>query len=350
MDQISKIDKNFEIKSELDLPNLRYYSALEKPFGLYGVFYEDGRFRRLPADFAKSINENIVRLHTHTAGGRIRFRTDSSFVAIKAVMPQIGRMPHFALTCSAGFDLYVGTNEKYKKTFTPPYKMEDGYESVIQLGKGEMRELTINFPLYSGVSELYIGLEDTAVAEAPSPYEIEKPIVFYGSSITQGGCASRPGCSYESRVSRALQADYINLGFSGNCKGEEAMAHYIKTLEMSAFVYDYDHNSGNPKYLESTHQKFFRIIREANPDLPILIMSRPEFELKGNALLSRDIIEKTYLDAKASGDKNVYFLDGPELMKIAEFDGTVDGCHPNDLGFYSMAMAVTEVLQKVFSV
>ena len=172
--------------------------------------------------------------------------------------------------------------------------------------------------------------------------------MFYGSSITQGGCASRPGNCYESRVSRALQADFINLGFSGSCRGEEEMAHYIKTLEMSAFVFDYDHNSRTPKYLGETHQKFFNIIREANPNVPILILSRPEPVLTGNAQISRDVIEKTCLDSRANGDENVYFLDGPALMKIAGFDGTVDGCHPNDLGFYSMAEAIVEALKPVF--
>lgn len=348
MDQISKIDKNFEIKTDLDLPNVRFYSALDKPFALHGVFFKDGLFRRLPEEVAKNVSESVLRLHTHTAGGRIRFRTNSKYIAIKAVMPQIGRMPHFALTGSAGFDLYVGRDEKYVKTFSPPYGMKNGFESVIKLSDGPVRDFTINFPLYSGISELYVGIEDSAVVEQPCPYKIEKPLVFYGSSITQGGCASRPGNSYESWVSRTLQADYINLGFSGSCKGEEAIAHYIKNLPMSAFILDYDHNSGNPKYLAETHQKFFNIIRETNPDLPILVMSRPEFVLKGNALLSRDIIEKTVLDARANGDQNVYFLDGPALMRIAEFDGTVDGCHPNDLGFYSMAQAVIGVLKPIF--
>lgn len=347
MEQISKIDKNFEVKTNLELEDVRFYSALENPFSLHGVFYQDGRFRRMPSKVAESVSTSVFRLHTHTAGGRIRFKTDSGYIAIKAVMPQIARMSHFALTGSAGFDLYAGNNEQYVKTFAPPFAMEDGFESVIKVKKGEMREYTINFPLYSGISELYIGLENTAAVLSPSSYKIEKPIVFYGSSITQGGCASRPGNSYESCVSRALNADFINLGFSGSCRAEEEMAQYIKTLDMTAFVYDYDHNSRTPQYLADTHQRFFNIIREARPDLPILILSRPEYVLKGNALLSKEIIEKTYLDAKAGGDKNVYFLDGPTLMKFAEFDGTVDGCHPNDLGFYSMAKAVTEVLKAI---
>ena len=197
------------------------------------------------------------------------------------------------------------------------------------------------------VKKLTVGLSHGATLKKAAPYEKEVPILFYGSSITQGGCASRPGNSYESRVSRALSAEFINLGFSGSCRAEEEMAHYIKTLDMSAFVFDYDHNSRNPEYLASTHQKFFKLVREAKPELPILILSRPEAVLKGSALVSKEIIEKTFTDAKAEGDQNVYFLDGPKLMKLAGTDGTVDGCHPNDLGFYSMAEAVIAVLRPV---
>lgn len=347
MDQITKIDPNFKVETKLELDNVHFYSALDEPFSLHGVFYQDGRFRRMPKNVAETVSASVSRLHTHTAGGRIRFKTDSAYIAIKAVMPQIAKMSHFALTGSAGFDLYFGNEEIFVKTFAPPYSIENGFESVIKVKHGEMRQYTINFPLYSGISELYIGLEDTASLLPPDPYKIEKPIVFYGSSITQGGCASRPGNSYESRVSRALSAEFINLGFSGSCRAEEEMAHYIKTLDMSAFVYDYDHNSRNPEYLASTHQKFFQLVREAKPELPILILSRPEAVLKGSALVSKEIIEKTFTDAKAEGDQNVYFLDGPKLMKLAGTDGTVDGCHPNDLGFYSMAEAVIAVLKPV---
>ena len=347
MDQISKIDKNFEVKTKLELENVRFYSALDKPFSLHGVFYADGLFRRMPEIDAKNVSDSVLRLHTHTAGGRLRFRTNSKYIAIKAVMPHIGKMPHFALTGSAGFDLYVGTDEKYVKTFAPPFGIENGFESVIKFSSGEARDFTINFPLYSSISQLYVGLEDTAIVEAPQPYKIEKPIVFYGSSITQGGCASRPGNSYECRVSRALSADFVNLGFSGSCRAEETMAHYVKNLDMSVFIYDYDHNSRTSKYLEETHQKFFKIIRDANPTLPIVILSRPEPVLKGGALVSRDIIEKTCLDSRAEGDQNVYFIDGPALMKLAGFDGTVDNCHPNDLGFYSMAEAIISVLKPI---
>ena len=345
MKNISQIDRNFEVKTSLNIENIRFYDLNDERISLYGVFYENGKYRRLPESVAKTVNDGVYNLHIHTAGGRIKFVTDSRFVAIKAVMPDIGKMPHFALTGSAGFDLYVGRKEEYYNSFVPPFGITDGYEGVIRFGTSEMREITINFPLYSAVSALYIGLDENARLKKSSGYKHEKPIVFYGSSITQGGCASRPGNSYESRISRELNSDYINLGFSGSAKGEDTIAEYISGLDMSVFVYDYDYNAPTVEHLKNTHQKMFSTIRSKNPDLPIVILSRPTYKLNEEEKERLAIITKTYTDAVEAGDKNVFLIDGPMLMKYAKNDGTVDGCHPNDLGFYSMAKALIPQLK-----
>lgn len=349
MRNISQIDRNFAVQTKLKLENVTFYDALEEPFSLYGVFYENGMYRRMPQDVAKSVSQGVYELHTHTAGGRVKFLTDSSYVAIHAVMPDIGKMPHFALTGSAGFDLCVGKREEHAATFIPWSTMDGGYESVVHFEGRAKREITINFPLYSSVSQLYIGLEDGALVKKASGYQYRKPIVFYGSSITQGGCASRPGNSYESMVSAALQADHINLGFSGNAKAEEEMAQYIKSLDMSVFVYDYDHNAPTLRHLEDTHQKMFLTIRESNPELPIVILSRPKYRLNEEEKQRLAVIQKTYTDALAAGDRHVYFIDGPTLMKYAKGSGTVDGGHPNDLGFYSMAKVLEKPLKKILN-
>lgn len=344
---IAQIDRNFAVQTSLDIENITFYDAKDDRFSLYGVFYEDGMYRRLPESVAQTVSEKVHALHSHTAGGRLKFRTNSSFVAIKAVMPTIGKMPHFALTGSAGFDLYLGKKETYFNSFVPPFAITDVYEKAIRFKEKKLREITINFPLYSSVSQLYIGLEEGAVLKKASGYKYEKPIVFYGSSITQGGCASRPGNAYQSILSRALHTDYVNLGFSGSGKAEDAIAQYIKDLDMSVFVYDYDHNATTLQYLQGTHQKMFLTIREHRPELPIVLLSRPKFRLNETEKKRLAVIEKTYTDSLAAGDRNVYFIEGPKLMAYAKDDGTVDGVHPNDLGFYSMAKALTKPLKDI---
>lgn len=348
MSNITLIDSNFKVNTGLDDQDVVFYDINQPPFEVYGVFYESEKYRRIPEVVAKTVNDGVWGLHAHTAGGRVCFKTDSPYVAIHAEMSGIGKMPHFALTGSAGFDLYVGREPgKYIATFVPPFDIEDGYESIIRFNSSEMRDITINLPLFSEVCKLYIGVSDKAAVLVPEPYKFKKPVVYYGSSITHGGCASRPGMSYESIVSRRLNTDYINLGFSGSARAEDEIAEYISKLSMSVFVYDYDHNAPTTEHLRKTHEKMFRVIREAHPDLPIVLLSRPKYSLNEEEEKRLDIIRKTYNNAVENSDKNVYLIDGRTLMELAGEEGTVDSCHPNDLGFMSMAKAVGEVLKKI---
>ena len=176
---ISKIDSNFAIETKIDKENIKFYKIDELPFMVYGVFKENGKYRRMPENIAKSVSEGVYALHTNTAGGRVRFVTDSPYIAIHAKMDRVGKMSHFPLTGSIGFDLYA--DNYYAKTFAPPFDIEDGYESIFEFGKKEKREITINFPLYSNVNELYIGLQEDSLLEQAEPYKNDKPVVYYGS-------------------------------------------------------------------------------------------------------------------------------------------------------------------------
>ena len=350
MSDIAAIDPNFKIETKIEQADLRFYDVLQAPFQICGVFYEDGQFRRLPESVAEATSAGVMRLHTATAGGRVRFQTDSPYVAIHAKLPSISRMPHFPICGSAGFDLYAaceGQAERYINTYIPPYDMEDGYEGILRFGDTKLREITINMPLYSGVSQLYIGLQEGATILPPKPYKPVKPSVYYGSSITQGGCASRPGSAYESTICRRNNIDYVNLGFSGNAKGEPAIADYIAGLDMALFVYDYDFNAPTVEHLRATHEKMFQTIRKAHPHIPIVMMSRPKVYLSDAEVERREIVRTTYQNAKDAGDENVYFISGAELLADCGNEGTVDGVHPTDYGFASMARVLGDLLEKL---
>lgn len=351
MNQVEKADKNLQVAKSIGRDDVVFYNVRSEPFSVYGLIYEGGMFRRMPEAVAKSVSEGVYALHANTAGGRVRFRTDSEYVAIYAKMPQVYRGPHFPLTGSAGFDLYVRENgaDKYIHTFMPPSDILDGYESIAQFGNSEMREYTIHFPTYSSVSELYVGVKEGAKVEPGRAYRAGSPIVYYGSSITQGACASRPGNIYENIISRRYNCDYVNLGFSGGAKGEQTMTDYIKNLDMSLFVYDYDENAPSAEYLAQTHEPMFRAIREANPELPIIMLSKPRSWLYEHEKERLAVIRRTYENALAQGDQNVYLIPGTELMKEAGPDGTVDNLHPNDLGFASMAGVLGDEIGRIMN-
>lgn len=342
--KISDIDSNFKIKTSVNEKNIVFLDASEKPFALHGLLAPDKQenyYRRMPNSIAKQVSDGVEALAKNTAGGRIRFRTNSPYVVIKAEYPDVCVMDHMAQCGIQGFSIYC--NDAYAGSFIPDRKKK--YEGIVYLPKAEMQNITIYFPLYNSLSSLHIGLEKNSEILDEIPYKITSPVVYYGSSITQGGCASRPGTDYEGFLSRALNCDYLNLGFSGNARGETVQAQYIAGIEMSAFVMDYDHNAPDAEHLEKTHEPFFKEFRKAQPNTPVIFISKPELPRTEDREKRFAVIKKTYDNAVANGDKNVYLIDGGTFFKETVFnDATVDNCHPTDLGFYLMAKKIEPIL------
>jgi hypothetical protein len=344
---IADIDKNMKVESALEREGLKFYNIDDEIFRIYGVKKDNGYYRRMPESVAKEVSQGVFALSTNTAGGRIRFITDSPFVAINTKLPSVCRMNHMAYTGIHGFDMYLGT--EYAGTFRPKID-SDTVDNILNHPKSLTAVTTVNMPLYNNVKDVYIGLhEDAKILRAPD-YSIEKPVVFYGSSITQGGCASRPGTCYQNFLSRKFDFNYINLGFSGSARGEDAMAEYIASLDMSIFVYDYDHNAPSDEHYANTHEPMFRKIREHHPDMPILIVTRPQYRLTETVINRQEIAMRTYQNALADGDKNVYYIPGNKLIRDEiGLDCNVDGCHPTDLGFFSMASAMEQSFEHMIA-
>jgi len=354
---LSKVDKNFAVECKITEPDMKLYDIRENPFQIYGLYDPKNQevFKRLPDEVGLNVNDGVKGLYLYPAGGRVRFCTDSRYIILKAVYPSIHPMAHMPLTGSSGFDLYIdsedGLRSHYYRMFVTPHKwdlMKDGYEAKIQFPSRKKRYVTINFPTYNGVDAVYLGLQEDAYVGEGASYRPLLPMVYYGSSITQGGCASRPGNNYQNIVCREFAVDYLNLGFSGSGKGEDSIVEYMATLPMSAFICDYDHNATGAQHLLDTHEKMYRRIRAAHPDIPYIIMSRPDFDYDHEqSVWRREAILRTYHHAKADGDQNVFFIDGDSIFRGRYRDcGTVDGVHPNDYGFVMMADAVIAELYR----
>lgn len=354
MTDIGQIDKRLAVSTSFGRDDIVMHDPRQEPFTLYGVYYdyEKGVYRRMAEDIASTVNDGVKELSIHTAGGRVCFSTDADAIAISCRRPTLWRMPHMALIGSAGFDLYIrGEDGKltYYGVFMPNNDSK-GYESIVSFPTREKREILIHFPLYCAITELSIGLPEGASLEKWGGYKREKPIVFYGSSVTQGACANTPGTDYIGRLSRRFDTNYMNLGFSGSAKGEDTMMAYLASLDMSVFVYDYDYNAPTVEHLRKTHYKGYRTIRDAQPNLPIVICTMPNYDrLAVEAPARRDVIAETYERALAEGDQNVYFVDGKKVYTHFNADGgSVDGSHPNAYGFWRMAEAVGAEIAKIF--
>jgi len=346
---ITKVDKNFAVQTDFQLDDVKIYDIDEAPFKVYGVFREGEMYKRLPEAVAKTVSESVHFLHSNTAGGRVKFITDSPYIAVYV---EYSGEPCNIANCTfigtAGLDLYCG--ERFLGVYRPPLEAKDGFKALVTVDDVGEREYTINFPTYSNVKKLYIGLKEGCVLKEAKPYRNIDPVVYYGSSVTQGGCACRPGNTYQAMITRELNVDHINLGFSGSALAEDQIAEYISGLKMSVFVYDYDHNAPTMEHYRNTHERMFKIIRDMNPELPILMMTRPQYYLNDEMKERIEIMMNTYNNAVAAGDKNVYYLTGPEMVAEVKDVHLVDSCHPNDAGFRAMANAVGAKLRLILNI
>ncbi len=270
----------------------------------------------------------------------------------------VSNMYHMPPTGQSGFDLYIGDHgdQRYYKTtrFEP-----DSIRYVAELyasDKKKMHAFTINFPLYNGVTALQIGLEQGARLEAPEPFRFPGKFVIYGTSITQGGCVARPGMAYSNILSRKLDACFVNLGFSGSGKGEPALAHLIDQIpDVSFIILDYEANAGET--IRENLGPFVDILREKNPETPILIMSKIHYARQAkeyrktykNYIALRDFQRDFVKERRKKGDAHIWFLDGSQVLGEDFDECAVDGVHPTDLGSYRIAGAMLEKIEQIMT-
>lgn len=335
----------------------KYLDVAKAPFALGGLINPAenyGEYYRLDASRREDYSGANRGLAECTAGGSVRFSTNAESISIRVNLrsSSVG-MHHFTDRGVYGLDVYVGTGTNRKYAGAPMQMFTgdpDFHCDVLQLGKG-VKEIQINFPLYGGVRKMEIGFPSGARVGAPTP-RMNGAVAFYGSSITQGGCVSRPANSYCNIICRALDADCVNYGFSGSAMGELAVAEHIASRNLACFVMDYDYNSPTAETLAQTHEPFFKRIREIQPELPIVFVTHPYYSATPdeNDLARFAVVRKTYENALAAGDKNVYFVDSRDFFEEEMRDlYAVDYLHPNDLGQFSMAKVIYPVVKKAIA-
>jgi GDSL-like Lipase/Acylhydrolase family/N-terminus of Esterase_SGNH_hydro-type len=341
---------------------LRWHAVNAAPFSLEGFpFYEkDKVYRRLPVTPPEPLPEAVHYLANNTAGGQLRFRSDSGQLAIRVSVPGFGMMVHMAGTGQNGFDLYIGEPTRERFCNCAKYELKDkGYEVLlVDHPDRAMREYTLNFPLYNGVKEVLVGLDPDAEVEPPGPRAIPGRAVVYGTSITQGGCASRPGTCYTNILARRLNVEFVNLGFSGSGQGEPEVARALAQVEDPCLlVMDYEANCNDPDRLRRTLPDFVRIVRERHPGLPVLVVTRINHAKEAfdgeflDAARVRREIQSSYVEkCRAAGDANVHFFDASGVLGEDFDECTVDGSHPTDLGFMRMARGFEPVYRRILGV
>jgi hypothetical protein len=338
-----------------------WHSPKEPPFALAGLawFQQDRAYRRMPLHPPEPLPEGVNNLANCPSGAQIRFQSNTRLVSVKVKLAGVADLCHTPATGQCGFDLYIGPPGKQVYISTTKYDHKlPHYECLLferMRLKPENRSFTLNFPFLKGVEDVLVGLEPGANITPPLPFLRPKPVVIYGTSITHGGCASRPGMTYTNILSRRLGAEIINLGFGGCGKGEPSVARSIALIPNPAcFVLDYEANVVDCAHMQRTLPEFVRILRASHPTVPLVVVSKVRYSQENfnegpvaDRLRCRDF-EKSFVEQqRAAGDASISFLDMGAQLSEKFSDGTVDGVHPNDLGFDLMADVFEPVLRKI---
>lgn len=313
-------------------------------------------YDRLPAKAKGVVTDSVWGLSKDSAGLCARFVTDADAINARWTLNSNGlAMPHMPATGVSGLDLYVNDNGVWRWIGAGRPDKTSANEATLASGiPAGLHEYMLYLPLYNGVSAVELGLPVTAIlAKAPprAP-ERSKPIVFYGTSITQGGCASRPGMAYSAILGRRLGYPVINLGFSGSGRMEMAMEELLAELDAAVYVLDCLPNM-NPALIDERLELFVVALRKARPDTPIVLVEniryqagaflpapRQSYESKNKALRA------AYDRLTAQGVAGLTYVPCDALLGD-DGEATVDGTHMTDLGFQRYSDALEPILRAV---
>lgn len=313
----------------------------------------ESTYDRLPTSAKGVVPDSVWGLSHDSAGITVRFQTDSQTVSIRWTLRRDNlAMPHMPATGVSGVDLYQRVNGAWRFVGTgfPQHPQLNEASFTLEAGLPAPRELLLNLPLYNGVSQVEIGIPagTTISKAAPRAAGHSKPIVIYGTSIVQGGCASRPGMAHTNIIGRMLDRPVIHLGFSGSGRMEPAVSHLLTELDPAVYVIDCIWNMGDLKEDEMASRvtELVRSIRAAHPTTPMLFVGQSHFREAAHPTPSSEFQRKAVAKLRTSGVSGLYDLSGAGLIGT-DGEGTVDGCHPNDLGMMRQAEAIGRALRKL---
>ncbi len=338
-----------------DSSDILWYDV--QSIGIEGQAWSDtkAKFDRLPAKAEGVVRSPVWGLSHHSAGMAARFKTDATTIQARWSLTSSSlAMPHMPATGVSGLDLYVKTeagNWRWLANGRPTKFPENRVMLAQGIPAGD-REYMLYLPLYNGVTSVEVGVAKSNYIERQPRPEAVKPIVFYGTSITQGGCASRPGMVHTAILGRRLDRAVINLGFSGNGKMEQEVADLLAELDVDVFVIDCLPNM-NAAEVAARTEPLVRTLRKAHPTTPMLLVEDRSYSdsfLVSSKRQRNESSRKAFLAAydrlTADGITGLTYLEGKHLLGD-DGDATVDSSHPTDLGFVRMADAFEPVLRKM---
>ena len=348
--KVSDFDSRMAIASFAVTNGVKWIDGKDLP--LEGRAFSDTEryYDRLPKGVTTNVNEGVRWMRHHTAGMQFRFATDSKKLHFEWV-PFVGSlsMDHMPASGVSGIDVYELLDDG-KWRYAATGRIHNPTNGSLTVDWTPGRACLVNLPLYNGIRSFRLGVEPEANVVPPPPRKsgVVKPVVFYGTSITHGGCCSRPGLAFPSIVGRRLDVPIVNLGFSGSGRGELEMSDWLAAIDASCYVIDCVWNM-DEDLLRERYEKFVRNLRAKRPDVPIVLAEgcdvhcgspRGALIQRRNAVareIQRKFVAENWPRLSILPSEGQYADDG---------EGAVDGCHPNDWGMMHMADAFARAIAK----
>jgi len=346
---IEELDKNFAVTKAAD--GMLWHDARSLRIEGLGWSNEERLvpYDRLPARAKPLVRDGLWTLSEFTAGIHVRFATNAKEIGARWTLrnPNLS-MPHMPSTGMSGLDLYTRDQGRWHWISIGRASGLENKVSLVKIQPAIEREYLLYLPLYNGVASLELGVPEGATFKRGATWP-GKPMLFYGTSITHGGCASRPGMAYPAILGRMLERDSINLGFSGNGWMELEVGRLLAELDPSVFVLDNLPNM-NAEAVTKMTEPLVKLLRDARPSTPIVLVEHvcaqgtlSDSPLSVGAQMNF-ALRAAFHRLQAAGVQNLHMVPGPTLLG-ADAEGTVDGIHPTDLGFLRMAEGLAPVLR-----
>lgn len=346
-------------------PVLQWYNPAAAPFPVI-----EGRgwqtelanpYDRLPAKAEKTVRSAVWGLSQNSAGEYINFKTSATSIAVRYTVKGSHAMPHMPATGVSGVDLYARDVNGQWRWARGSWSFGDTIEfrfSNLSLSAKE-EEFRLYLPLYNTVSWMNIGVAPDATF-IPLPVSNEPPIVVYGTSIMQGGCATRPGLAWTNILGRKLDRTIINLGFSGNGQLEQPLIDLMNEQDAKLFVLDcmpnlHDRNKFSADEIRNRIISSVKKLQTRHPQAPVLLaehccglpITNSDTALVNRYKAASDLMAETFASLQKEGIQNIYLLTDEAIGFDAEC--TVDGTHPNDIGMMKYAEAYEKIIRKIFN-
>ena len=354
-----KIGKHIitDYKTKSVTSDFLYFNGLN--FNINGKFNTEENFSRLPIKYKEIVRHPVWSLSKNSSGISIKFKTNSPAISVKWVLSNFREHSNMSRICASGLDLYCLVDNKWQYVRSG---IPTGFKNE-QLLVSEMdtttKEFILNLPLYDGIENINIGIvKGFKISESKNDFIIKKPIVFYGTSITQGGSASRPGLAYPSIISRDLNVETVNLGFSGNGKFENSVGLALCEIDAEMYVIDCVPNS-SPEVIKQNAFNLIKQIRKARPKTSILLVESIIREYSYFQKTDKTIfgglkyiqsqnneLKIAYNKSMEEGIDNLFYLSSDGLIGY-DHEGTIDGTHLNDLGMKRIAKRIEDEIKQI---